>query len=1090
MSVSVMNTKLLITNDMIKEMYDRTTYQRGLTYFNQRRVTEIRYNEARNTWLAEVEGTRLYKVGVELFDQHIYTSCSCPAYKQYGECKHEVAVLLELMTLENKTEFSKQMEIRQKNREYEDTKRLIDAFSQQQYIDTNRLTFSKKQIMLQFILKRDSVSPTYGGSYLTIEMRAGVERLYVVKKIKDFIGKTVAQESFVFTPKFSYDPTEHFFDQEDLEIVHMLQAIIKNEKLYRVTTSNDYWHNNSAEDGRDLIIPPMAAETLLLKLKNKDVQVEYATSTQNRIDIQAEGLLPFSYTIDKGNDKDFTLHIQGLQEAILFESYGIIFYQDVFYKLSIEQLQRIKEMKALINNRKGNAITIANEQIAPFLSHVEPVLKRIGTISIDDSISNQIIAPDLHAKLFVDYNQEQLHVKVEYHYGETVINPFQSKEIKTTKEQEQVILMRDVVKEQEIMEVIESAPLKYNGKELYVEEEEDLYQFLFQSMPQLEDKAEIFFTNSAKTLILPEEHKPVVSVEMDASENWLEIGFDMDGIANQDIHSILQSVVEKKKYYRLPNGAFVSLDDEEFATIHKLVNELELSKTELEDNKIKRPVFRGLQIEGMLGDKYHPNVQFGKAFRRFMNLFKNPDQLDVEIPSSIQATLRDYQTFGFQWLKTLAHYRLGGILADDMGLGKTLQSIVFITSEIEEKRIGTPVLIVAPASLIYNWKNEFDKFSPTLEVKIVDGTPEEREKLLQATDQPDVWITSYPMLRQDSEIYHQKGFSTLILDEAQAIKNPTTKIFKAVQQVKADRRFALSGTPIENTIDELWAIFQVVLPGFFPNKMKFRNLSHDKIAKMVRPFILRRVKKDVLKELPDKIETVQVSELTKEQKEIYIGYLERIQQETRESIQQEGFNKSRIKILAGLTRLRQICNHPSLFLEQYNGESSKLEQLMELVDTSIANGNRLLIFSQFSSMLQMIRERLEAEGYQPFYLDGQTPTKERVVMAEQFNQGEKEIFLVSLKAGGTGLNLTGADTVILFDLWWNPAVEEQAAGRAHRIGQKKVVQVIRLISHGTIEEKIYKMQQRKKELIEKVIQPGEQMLTSLTEEDILELLNG
>lgn len=258
---------------------------------------------------------------------------------------------------------------------------------------------------------------------------------------------------------------------------------------------------------------------------------------------------------------------------------------------------------------------------------------------------------------------------------------------------------------------------------------------------------------------------------------------------------------------------------------------------------------------------------------------------------------------------------------------------------------------------------------------------------------------------------------------------------------------------------------------------------------MSRPFILRRIKQDVLTELPDKIESVNHSELTKDQKQLYLGYLEKIQGEAASAISSEGFQKSRMKILAGLTRLRQLCCHPSLFIEGYEGESGKLNQLLEMVETARQNGQRILIFSQFSSMLKIIREEMNAMGEDVFYLDGQTPSKHRVDMVDRFNDGEKNIFLISLKAGGTGLNLTGADTVILYDLWWNPAVEEQATGRAHRMGQKKVVQVYRLITKGTIEEKIHALQQRKRELIENVIQPGETNFTSLSENEIRELLN-
>jgi SNF2 family DNA or RNA helicase len=326
------------------------------------------------------------------------------------------------------------------------------------------------------------------------------------------------------------------------------------------------------------------------------------------------------------------------------------------------------------------------------------------------------------------------------------------------------------------------------------------------------------------------------------------------------------------------------------------------------------------------------------------------------------------------------------------------------------------------------------------------------------------------------------------LDEAQAIKNSSSQTAQAVKQIQAPRRFALTGTPVENSLDELWSIFEAIFPGLFPSYRRFRDLPPERIARMVRPFILRRLKKDVLEELPDRIETVQRSELTVEQKKLYAAYLTQLQDETSKDMEENGFQKNRIKILAGITRLRQLCCHPALFVENYQGDSGKMEQLLETVQDCLAAGKRILIFSQFASMLNLIRQTLAAQGRDLFYLDGQTPAQSRVEMCRRFNEGEAELFLISLKAGGTGLNLTGADTVILYDLWWNPAVEEQAIGRAHRMGQKQVVQVIRLVTEGTIEEKILELQQRKKDLIAEVIEPGDGGSTTLSEQDIRELL--
>ncbi|WP_337999909.1 DEAD/DEAH box helicase [Paenibacillus urinalis] len=351
-----------------------------------------------------------------------------------------------------------------------------------------------------------------------------------------------------------------------------------------------------------------------------------------------------------------------------------------------------------------------------------------------------------------------------------------------------------------------------------------------------------------------------------------------------------------------------------------------------------------------------------------------------------------------------------------------------------------------------------------------------------------VLITSYPLLRMDADMYSERHFHTFIMDEAQAFKNYATQTAHAVKAINARHRFALTGTPIENSLEELWSIFDVVFPELFQGRKAFNELSREAIARRIRPFLLRRVKADVLAELPEKIESLHTSELLTEQKKLYVAFLAKLRAETVKHLSEKQFDKNRIKILAGLTRLRQLCCHPGLFVEGYQGSSAKFEQLMELIEESRSAGKRVLLFSQFTEMLGIIGRELGAQGIPFFYLDGQTPGQERVEMCQRFNEGERDFFLISLKAGGTGLNLTGADTVILYDLWWNPAVEDQAASRAHRMGQKNVVQVIRLVSRGTVEDKMYELQQRKKNLIEEVIQPGQESSSTLSEEEIREIL--
>lgn len=489
-------------------------------------------------------------------------------------------------------------------------------------------------------------------------------------------------------------------------------------------------------------------------------------------------------------------------------------------------------------------------------------------------------------------------------------------------------------------------------------------------------------------------------------------------------------------------------------------------------------------------EMWRDSVQLGKSLRRFLENLRNPDNLEFTVPDQLASILRDYQKYGFQWMKTLAHYRFGGILADDMGLGKTLQSIAFLASVLSEIRDRRqPAIIVAPASLIYNWRNELHKFTPDIRAVIADGDKQDRKAALDQLKDVDVVITSYPLLRRDVEHYTDTVFHTLILDEAQAFKNYATQTAQSVKRLQAAHRFALTGTPIENALEELWSIYDAVFPELFHSRRLFSELSREAVSRRARPFLLRRLKSDVLEELPDKIESVQASELLPEQKRLYAAYLAKLQKDTLKHLDEDTFQKNRIRILAGLTRLRQLCCHPALFVEDYHGSSAKFEQLLEIIDECRNAGKRMLVFSQFTEMLGIISRELGYRGVTHFYLDGQTPVSERVGLCQRFNDGERELFLISLKAGGTGLNLTGADTVILYDLWWNPAVEQQAADRAHRIGQKNVVQVLRLVAQGTVEDKMYELQQRKKSLIDEVIQPGQEALSSISEREIREILS-
>ncbi|MFC2949013.1 SNF2 helicase associated domain-containing protein [Virgibacillus sediminis] len=1053
----------------VQKLFPSVIYRRGLEYVKQNRVSDLLYDVNFKVWTATVQGTEDYFVEINMqeYDQgSIDTYCDCPAFDTFGSCKHVAAVLISVVHKEAEKDGSRPRNTPiTESYNYYQADRFIQAVASIDHAGTADDILPRKTPMRVEYICRWSYDRS-----LLIEMKAGVKRAFVVKDSYEFLEAVLGHEEHYFTKTFTYSPEKHYFLQADLEIFELLHSIKKNEQVFQNFT---FYNHEGNKEKRSIILPPLAAKELLKKLTERDLTVETPGKTYHRPSIEEEEL-PFQFAVTRNERKDLLLKMAETEEITYFPPYELLFYQGTFYFPKKEQIPILEQVSQF--GMQNLQFPISPSKADTFLSEVLPSLKKLGEVEIEDEVAKEIIQVPLRAKLYLEVKGESITGSLEYHYGSQVIDPFNGRE---TNDQ---IIIREVEKEQQIMRLIEHANFHYNGKELYIDlDEEEMYDFLYHVMPLLDEYVELYLTSEIRNMMVENDPVPSTSVQLESATNLLDIGFEIDGVDDSEVDKIIEAMIEKKRYYRLGNGALLSLEGEEFTAMKQFFDEMNLDKDDVHEGNVQMPVYRGAQVDELIGTK----KDYGPAFRKLLHQLRNPEEQEYPLPENIQASLRSYQQTGYQWFKSLAEYHLGGILADDMGLGKTLQSITYIASDPSDR----PHLIVAPSSVVYNWKNEFDKFVPDMQVAVLTGTPSERRKYISEGPKKDVWITSYATLRQDIEWYREIPFRNLILDEAQFIKNYATKTSKAIREIKAARKFALSGTPIENSIDELWAIFQVVLPGLMPSQREFKQLSNEKISVMTRPFILRRLKEDVLKELPEKIESVSVSELTKEQKDLYIGYHRRLQQEAAQSMKDNGFQQNRMKILAGLTRLRQICCHPSLFLENYEGKSGKLDQLMDTVRNAVGNGKRMLIFSQFTSMHDIIRHKLEEEGIGYFYLHGGTSSKERMEMSERFNGGENEVFLISLKAGGTGLNLTGADTVILFDLWWNPAVEDQATGRAHRFGQKNVVQVIRMVTEGTIEEKIYELQQRKRELIDQVIQPGETMLSSLSEEDVRELLS-
>ena len=574
---------------------------------------------------------------------------------------------------------------------------------------------------------------------------------------------------------------------------------------------------------------------------------------------------------------------------------------------------------------------------------------------------------------------------------------------------------------------------------------------------------------------------PNITLDISQSRNgYMGMKLDIEGVDSNEYREIFSSYKNNNRLYRMKNGAYLDLKDNDLEQAFKLIDILNIYN---DFDNMKIPNNKAIYLEKLIEDEDLSFVNGSKYVSNVVKKFDKVKSKNYEVPKDLNATLRDYQVSGFEFFKTLSDYQFGGILADEMGLGKTIQTIAFLLSNKDKKSI-----VITPTALIYNWKNELEKFAPTLKVGLLHAAKSEREKILDNIDNYDVILTTYTTYKNDIDKYKNINFDYCIIDEAQNIKNPDAIITKAIKNVNAKVKFALTGTPIENNLMELWSIFDFIMPGYLYNKSKFKSIfvNNDKniieLKNLIKPFILRRTKKEVITELPDKIEQKIIIDLEKEHKRAYKGYVNLITRKIKEN------NQDNITVFSYLTKLRQLCLSPELMVKNYQGKNSKLDVLINIINDS--SDEKILVFSQFTKVLEVIGKRLNEENISYSYLDGKTSAKDRVKLVEEFNTNNNKVFLISLKAGGTGLNLTSANIVVHFDPWWNPAVEDQASDRAHRIGQKNVVNVIKLIAKGTAEERVINLQETKKELIEDVINgnlDNSSTLKNLSKDDIIDL---
>lgn len=777
--------------------------------------------------------------------------------------------------------------------------------------------------------------------------------------------------------------------------------------------------------------------------------------------------------------------------------HDIYFEEGKIYLSPKEQNVTIQNFLRCMEKEPDRSVCIAQQDVPAFCRDLLPKLESVYVCHKEAFEPEAYGVVPVRFEVYLDAPQKDLLTcKAEAVYGKQRYSVFES-DIDGLK--------RDSVKEMAVSKLLIRYITGINTKENIgiISDESDIYELLTVGIQQIKALAEVFISEKLKRFTI--KPAPKVAVGVSIMGDLLELSLTSNELGHEELMEMLGKYKRKQKFFRLKDGSFISLEGKEISALGEIKENLNLPENQFASGKTQVPKYRALYLDAQLKEYPSIKVAKNKAFKELIRNMKTVEDNDFEIPATLEEILREYQKRGFLWLKTLKHNGFGGILADDMGLGKTLQVIAFLLSEQSEQMEASDLekemktLIVCPASLVFNWKAEIERFAPSLCVKLATGTLRERERVIASLENGDIVITSYDLLKRDIRYYEDLSFGYEVIDEAQYIKNISTQVTKAVKAVHADFKIALTGTPIENRLSELWSIFDYLMPGFLYNYARFKQeleqpITQEKdeyatlrLQKMIRPFVLRRLKKEVLTDLPDKLEENRYAVLTGEQQKLYDANVHKLKMMISGQSEKD-FKQSKIQILAELTKLREICCDPSLIYEDYKSGSAKLDMCIEMIQNAISGGHKILLFSQFTTMLEIIEQRLKKEDISYYLLNGATPKEKRINMVEQFNKDDTSVFCISLKAGGTGLNLTAADIVIHYDPWWNVAVQEQATDRAHRIGQENVVNVYKLIAKGTIEENIVKLQELKKELAEQVLNGEGMNKGSFTKEELIELL--
>lgn len=988
-------------------------------------------------------------VSIENNKKILRTACDCKNFRSIRSCKHIAAVILN-----NYEEMFGKMFINIPK---------ISSSILEKFI-TSEENIIKKELTVNLIInvteRKSNYYYYYNSIECTVKILIGDEKLYTLgNHASAFKSVYESGEGEVYFGKsFTYNPQKYYLSSD-------AETILKA-------------YYNTFDDGGYNYINTSSLKKFLNKLKN----IKFVINNYE-VDGISEYFPIDTNLIKKNETYELDFDLENI-ENLIEKDYEYIFYKGKLYHLNAKEQELIEDLK----QNELDKLIISKDKLDLFNKGLLKVVRK--KLKIDSSVVDIVLPSIIKAKLYFDIRNEYIISNIVFNYDDKEIDYFnKSNEI-----------LRDINFETSVLNDIGKYGFILEKDKLILRDIEQEVEFLENGLEQLATKYEIFTTEKFKNIKIKKKTS-VSSMFGIGQDNILNYNFNLGDINSSELVSIFDSIKDKKKYYRLKNGDIINLKDESLQELNNLTEELELTDEEIINGKGSILKYRAIYLDSLKKTKYSI-ISTDNLFDNFIKNFYEYKDSNLSLEDT--SILRDYQLTGVKWLYNLAKTGFGGILADEMGLGKTIQVIYYIKQMLKDSPTSK-FLIVVPTSLAYNWEHEFDIFASQIKKAICIGSKEKRKHILKDLNKINVIITTYGLLREDEEIYENLNFNTMIIDEAQNIKNNHAGITKVVKSIKAETKFALTGTPLENSILELWSIFDFIMPGYlanltkFQSKYKIKDFDEDSeilikgLSKQINPFILRRKKSDVVKELPEKLINDIYIDLKDEQKKLYVAELNRVKEEMDKIIKEEGMNKARFLILQLLTKLRQICIDPSIVYDNYSDGSNKIEQLENIVSEYTKNNHKVLIFSSFKTALNIVKEKLNNAKIKTYMIDGSVPAKTRIEMVDNFNENDDiKVFLIMLKSGGTGLNLASADVVIHLDLWWNPQAENQATDRAHRIGQTNTVEVIHLITKGTIEEKILELQNKKRILSDKLID-GEirdkNVISELTKEDIEKLLS-